>query len=106
MNGLKQLWTNLRSSLWFVPVLIVVGCVGLALALIEVDGRINRELLSEYPRIFGDYRTIEQDAAFGIRQIVDVVLKALAVLATIESTASVEYGFVPCEVQRATYSGG
>jgi uncharacterized membrane protein len=32
--------------------------------------------------------------------------KALAVLATIESTASVEPGFVPCEVPRATYSGG
>lgn len=53
MSKLKQLWANLRSSLWFVPVLIVVGCVSLAVGLVEVDGRINRELLAEYPRIFG-----------------------------------------------------
>ena len=53
MNRLKQLWSNLRSSLWFVPVLIVVCSVGLAVGFIEVDGRINRELLAEYPRIFG-----------------------------------------------------
>ena len=53
MNKLKQLWTNVSSSLWFVPVLIVVGYVSLAIALIEVDGRIDRELLAEYPRIFG-----------------------------------------------------
>ena len=53
MIKLKQLWANLRSSLWFVPVLIVVGCVSLAVGLIEVDGRLNRELLAEYPRIFG-----------------------------------------------------
>ncbi|MDQ3472146.1 MAG: DUF2254 domain-containing protein [Acidobacteriota bacterium] len=53
MNKLKQLWSNLRSSLWFVPVLIVVCSVGLAVGFIEVDGRINRELLAEYPRIFG-----------------------------------------------------
>jgi uncharacterized membrane protein len=53
MNKLKQLWSNLRSSLWFVPVLMVVVCAGLAIGFIEVDGRINRELLIEYPRIFG-----------------------------------------------------
>lgn len=52
MNRLKQLWSNLRSSLWFVPVLIVVCSVGLAVGFIEVDGRINRELLADYPRIF------------------------------------------------------
>ncbi len=53
MNSLKQLWSNLRSSMWFVPVLIVVCSVGLAVGFIEVDGRINRELLAEYPRTFG-----------------------------------------------------
>ncbi len=53
MNKLKQFWSYLRSSLWFVPVLMVVVCVGLAVGFIEVDGRINRELLVAYPRIFG-----------------------------------------------------
>jgi uncharacterized membrane protein len=53
MNSLKQLWSNLRSSLWFVPVLMLVASAVLALVFIEVDGRTNRELLAEYPRIFG-----------------------------------------------------
>lgn len=53
MNKLKQLWSNVRSSLWFIPVLMVVVSAGLAAAFIEVDGRVNRELLVEYPRIFG-----------------------------------------------------
>ena len=53
MNSLKQLWSNLRSSLWFVPVLMLIASAVLALLLIEVDGRTNRELLAEYPRIFG-----------------------------------------------------
>lgn len=53
MNSLKQLWSNLRSSLWFVPVLMLIASAVLALVFIEVDGRTNRELLAEYPRIFG-----------------------------------------------------
>lgn len=53
MNKFKQLWSNVRSSLWFVPVLMVAVSAGLAVAFIEVDGRVNRELLVEYPRVFG-----------------------------------------------------
>lgn len=53
MNKLKQLWSNFRSSLWFVPVLMVIASAVLALVFIEVDGRTNRELLAQYPRIFG-----------------------------------------------------
>lgn len=53
MNTLKQLWSNFRSSLWFVPVLMVIASSVLALVFIEVDGRTNQELLAKYPRIFG-----------------------------------------------------
>jgi uncharacterized membrane protein len=53
MNKLKQLWSNFRSSLWFVPVLMVIASAVLALVFIEVDGRTNQELLAQYPRIFG-----------------------------------------------------
>ncbi len=53
MNKLKQLWSSLRSSLWFVPGLIVLGSIAVAFALIEVDSRVSREMLIKYPRLFG-----------------------------------------------------
>ena len=53
MHKLKQLWNELRSSLWFVPGLIVLGSIAIAFALIEVDSRISREMLIKYPRLFG-----------------------------------------------------
>jgi uncharacterized membrane protein len=37
MNRLKQLWSNLRSSFWFMPSLIVVVSIAFAVALIEAD---------------------------------------------------------------------
>jgi uncharacterized membrane protein len=53
MHKLSVLWGDLRASLWFVPGLIVAGSIALAVALIETDGRVSRELLAEYPRLFG-----------------------------------------------------
>lgn len=54
VNKLLQLWEVLRSSLWFIPSLIVLGTVVLAVALIETDSYGNRESLSEeWPRLFG-----------------------------------------------------
>ncbi len=53
MNKLKRLWNELRSSLWFVPGLIVLGSIAVAFALIEVDSRLSREMLIKYPRLFG-----------------------------------------------------
>ena len=47
------MWNGLRASLWFLPGLIVVCSVALAFALVEADGRVSRELLAEYPRLFG-----------------------------------------------------
>ena len=52
MNKLKHLWETVSSSLWFVPVLMVTGAVLLALLMIEVDGRIGREALLRFPRVF------------------------------------------------------
>jgi len=37
MHKLTQLWNELRSSLWFVPGLIVLSSIAVAFALIEVD---------------------------------------------------------------------
>ena len=35
MNKLKRLWSNLRSSFWFMPSLIVAASIAFAKALIE-----------------------------------------------------------------------
>lgn len=53
MARLRQLWDEVRSSLWFVPALSVWGAVALAVALIEADTRVNVELLQRWPRLFG-----------------------------------------------------
>lgn len=53
MNKLKQLWSEVHSSLWFLPSLIVAGSVMLAAVLIEADSSINDRLLARWPRLFG-----------------------------------------------------
>lgn len=53
MTKLLNLWQELRASLWFVPGAIVVMAVGLAIALIEIDVRIDREVFESWPRLFG-----------------------------------------------------
>ncbi len=50
---LMPLWTTLRSSLWFLPALMVASAVALAAGLIEVDTRVSGELLAGWPRLFG-----------------------------------------------------
>jgi uncharacterized membrane protein len=53
MNRLTQLWSNLRSSFWFMPSLIVLVGIALAVALIEADSAGNDRWLSQWPRLFG-----------------------------------------------------
>lgn len=53
MNKLWQLWNNLRASLWFVPGLMVAAAIALAAGLIEADAHVSRELLINWPRLFG-----------------------------------------------------
>lgn len=54
MDRLGKIWENLRSSLWFVPTLMVVGAVALAVGLIEVESFVDRErLVQRWPRLFG-----------------------------------------------------
>ena len=54
MNRIRQVWESLRSSLWFIPTLMVLGAVALAVALIEAESFVNREMLAhDYPRLFG-----------------------------------------------------
>ena len=53
MNKLKQLWSNLRSSFWFLPSLIVAGSIAVAFALIQVDTAGGQQWMSRWPRLFG-----------------------------------------------------
>ncbi len=53
MTRLLNLWQELRASLWFVPGAIVVMAVGLAVAMIEIDVRIDRGFFESWPRLFG-----------------------------------------------------
>lgn len=53
MNKFRQLWSNLRSSFWFMPSLIVVFSTALAVALIEADSAGSDRWLAQWPRLFG-----------------------------------------------------
>jgi uncharacterized membrane protein len=53
MKKLHDLWTDLRSSFWFVPAVIVCAAVTLALALIETDRTLTQNAGDTWPRLFG-----------------------------------------------------
>jgi uncharacterized membrane protein len=53
MNKLKRFWNNLWSSFWFMPLLIVMGSITFAVALIEVDFEGSDRWLAQWPRLFG-----------------------------------------------------
>ncbi len=53
MNKFKQIWSDLRSSFWFVPSLIVLAGIAFAIALIEADSAGSDLWLAQWPRLFG-----------------------------------------------------
>jgi uncharacterized membrane protein len=53
MNRLELIWTQLRSSFWFLPMLIYAASIVIAVALIEVDARNAPGLVDRWPRLFG-----------------------------------------------------
>ena len=53
MNKLKRFWSNLRSSFWFVPSLIVLVSIAFALALIKADSAGRDRWLTRWPLMFG-----------------------------------------------------
>lgn len=53
MLRLRTFWIELRSSLWFLPSLIVFGCAVAAMGFIEIDYYLSQELLNKFPRLFG-----------------------------------------------------
>ena len=53
MNKLKQFWSNLRDSFWFLPSLIMAGSLAVAVTLIQVDTADGQQWMSNWPRLFG-----------------------------------------------------
>ena len=53
MLKLRQILSNLRASFWFLPSLIVLVSIILAIALIEADTAGGDRWLSQWPRLFG-----------------------------------------------------
>lgn len=52
MAKLKQFWTCVHSSLWFLPSLIIAGLIGIALTLIGLDQAHPGQLAERWPRVF------------------------------------------------------
>lgn len=50
---MSKLLTDLRSSFWFVPALLVLGAMVLAVAALELDSAVGAEALARYPKLFG-----------------------------------------------------
>jgi uncharacterized membrane protein len=53
MNQIRQILTDVRESLWFVPGVMLALALLLALGLIAVDVRIERDFLIRYSLVFG-----------------------------------------------------
>lgn len=53
MNFIRNTWAHLRSSLWFLPTVVVLGSVLAALLLIETEGWVVNDLAGRWPRMFG-----------------------------------------------------
>jgi len=53
MHKLKQFWSNLQSSFWFVPSLIVVANMAFAAVMVETDSAGSDRWLAQWPRLFG-----------------------------------------------------
>ncbi|HWB42690.1 MAG TPA: DUF2254 domain-containing protein [Gemmatimonadales bacterium] len=50
---LPGVWARLRDSLWFVPSLIVLAAVLLAIGMVEVSAFVPSDALERWPRLFG-----------------------------------------------------
>lgn len=53
MSRLEILWSHLRSSFWFLPLLIYAASIAIAVALIHADEGRARDLIENWPRVFG-----------------------------------------------------
>lgn len=53
MNRVRMVWVAIRSSLWFVPALLVTSAIVAAVALVEIDKVYAFDWSEAYPLLFG-----------------------------------------------------
>lgn len=53
MRRLRVAWQTVHSGLWFVPAVMIVGAIVLAITMVELSDLVDRTTLLDYPRIFG-----------------------------------------------------
>jgi uncharacterized membrane protein len=90
MNKFKRRWRNLRSSFWFLPSLIVLGGIALAVALIETDSAGSDRWLAQWPRLFGagadGARGMMSTIAGSMMTVVGVTFSMILVVLTLASS--------------------
>ncbi len=110
MSSFKQLWSNLRSSFWFVPTLMVAASTALAVALVGADSTVSDKWLAHWPRLFGatpaGARQMVATIAGSIMTVMGVTfsmtLVALA-LASSQYTSRILRNFMRSRVTQSTF---
>ena len=67
-------WQRLVGGLWFVPAMMVLGAVVLAVIMVGFSGQVEREALRNFPRLFGA-------GADGSRQMLATIATSLMTVA-------------------------
>ena len=73
-SRVKQLWVQVHSSLWFVPTIVTLTLMLLALSLVELDRHMGEVLLERWPSLF------TADAE-GARSLLSAIAGAMATIA-------------------------
>lgn len=83
MHKLRLLWESLRSSLWFLPTLLVLAAVILALVFVEADASLDRNRLEQqWPRLFGG-------GAAGARDMLSAIASSMITVAGVAFSITV-----------------
>ncbi len=91
MNRFKHLWNNLLSHFWFIPSLIVIASITLAVVLIDADSAgSDRWLAAQWPRLFGagaqGARDMMSTIAGSMMTVVGVTFSMILVVLTLASS--------------------
>ena len=92
MKRLGQLWERLHSSFWFLPTCLVLASGILGIALVELDSRVQADVVGRFSRIFA----ISAEGAQGILQAIATSMITVAgvifsITILILNEASIQY---------------
>jgi len=74
LKRVQQVWRYLWTSLWFVPALLVLTAVLLAVVLVDIDSRLDAGIWAAWPRLFGA-------GAAGSRGMLEVIATSMITVA-------------------------